>query len=733
MDSHFYKDTNSQRDMMYNTRSFRLRPVAVMLGLLFASAQLAYAEDAQQLPEVDVKAAKEKPITNGYVTKKSSTSTKTETDLIDIPQSITVFNKQQMKDQAVQNLGDIVRYTPGVGAAQGEGNRETFIFRGISSTADFFQDGVRDDTQYYRDLYNVERVEVLKGPNGMIFGRGGAGGLINRVTKEANWNSLREIGLQYGSFDQARGTVDYNQAINDVAAFRLNAMYEDGNSYRDGVSLERKGINPTVTIKPSDNTKIVAGLEYFKDDRIADRGIPSRNGRPVDTNDSTFFGNARLSPTHTEVTAFNFLFEHLFDNGVTLKNRTRYANYNKFYQNVFANGAVTPASTVRIEAYNNATDRQNLINQTDLTFNWDSGFIKHESLVGVELGRQRTSNFRETGFFNNATTFVNVPLSDPTANAPITWRQNGTDADNYVQNDTYAAYFQDQMKFNDQWSAIAGLRYDRFNTDYTNYRLAATNTNYNIKTSDDLFSPRVGLIFKPVENLSVYSSYTISYVPRAGEQLASLTATNKSFDPERYNNIEVGVKWDYTPDLALTAAIYKLERNKFAVADPANPGTNQVLVDGQQVKGVEIGINGKLTDAWSVAGGYAYQDAEFTKAQPNTNPLNVIPAGADVAQVPRHTFSLWNRYDFNEVWGAALGVISRTEMYALAPTVSTSVTLPGYVRLDAAVFAQVNKDFRVQLNVENLLNKDYYLFAHTNNNITPGSPLAARLSVIANF
>lgn len=718
---------------MQHTQSFRMRPLAAILGIVFASTQPVLAEEVQTLPDVNVSGVKEQPITNGYVTKKSSTSTKTATDLIDIPQSITVFNKQQMKDQAVQNLGDIVRYTPGVGAAQGEGNRETFLFRGLASTADFFQDGVRDDTQYYRDLYNIERVEILKGPNGMIFGRGGAGGLINRVTKEANWDTLREIGLQYGSFDQARGTVDVNQAINDVAAFRLNAMYEDGNSYRDGVSLERKAINPTVTIKPSDKTKIVVGLEYFKDDRIADRGVASFGNRPVDTNRSTFFGNAKQSPTNTELTSFNVSFEHLFDNGVTLKNRTRYANYNKFYQNVFANGPVTAAGLVRIDAYNNATDRQNLINQTDLIFNWDTGLIKHESVVGVELGRQRTSNFRETGFFNNATTSVNVPLSDPTTNAPITWRQNGSDADNYVQNDTYAAYFQDQMKFNDQWSAIAGLRYDRFNTDFTNNRLATTSANHNIKTSDDLFSPRVGLIYKPVDNLSVYSSYTISYVPRAGEQLASLTAINKSFDPEKYNNVEVGVKWDYSPALSLTAAVYKLERNKIAVADPANPTTNQILVDGQQTKGVELGINGKLTDAWSVAGGYAYQDAEFTKTQPNATAGNVIPAGADVAMVPRHTFSLWNRYDFNEVWGAALGVISRTEMYAAAPTVSTSVTLPGYVRLDAAVFAQVNKDLRVQLNIENLLNKDYYLYAHNNNNTTPGSPLAARLSVIANF
>lgn len=718
---------------MHYTHALRMRPLAAVLGIVFSSTQPVFAEEVQTLPDIKVSAPKNQQITQGYVTKKSSASTKTETDLIDIPQSITIFNQAQMKDQAVQNLGDLVRYTPGVGAAQGEGNRETFLFRGLASTADFFQDGVRDDTQYYRDLYNIERVEILKGPNGMIFGRGGAGGLINRVTKQANWTPLREVGLQYGSFDQARGTVDINQPINDVAAFRLNAMYEDGNSYRDGVSLERKAINPTLTIQPSDKTKVVVGLEYFKDDRTADRGIPSFGSRPVETNRSTFFGNAKQSPTNTELTAFNVSFEHLFDNGMTLKNRTRYANYNKFYQNVFANGPVTSAGLVRIDAYNNATDRQNLINQTDLTFAWETGFIEHESVVGVELARQRTSNYRETGFFNNATTSVNVPLSDPTTSAPITWRQNGTDADNYVQNDTYAAYFQDQMKFNAQWSAIAGLRYDRFNTDFTNSRLSSNDANYRINTRDDLFSPRVGLIYKPVENLSLYSSYTISYVPRAGEQLASLTAINKSFDPEKYNNIEVGVKWDYSPALALTAAVYKLERNNIAVADPANPSTNQILVDGQQTKGLELGINGKLTDAWSVAGGYAYQDAEFTKTQPNATAGNVIPAGAEVAMVPRHTFSLWNRYDFNEVWGAGLGVISRTDMYAAAPTVSTSVTLPGYVRLDAAVFAQVNKDLRVQLNIENLLNKDYYLYAHNNNNTTPGSPLAARLSVIANF
>lgn len=722
---------------MKNTDAFRMRPIAAVLGLLFVGVQPVLAEEAQSLPEVEVAAPKEQQaITKGYVTRKSTTATKTETELINVPQSISVFNQDLMKDQAVQNLGDVVRYTPGVGAAQGEGNRETFIFRGMSTTGDFFVDGLRDDTQYYRDLYNIERVEVLKGPNGMMFGRGGAGGVINRVSKEAGWDPVNEIGLQYGSFDQKRATVDVGAAINEVAAFRLNAMYEDGNSYRDGVSLERKGINPTITIKPTDHTKIVVGAEYFKDDRTADRGIPSFQGRPVDVKRSQFFGDASNSPTNTEVKAFNALIEHAFSDNVTFRNRTRYADYEKFYQNIFS-GAVQPGGTmVNLSAYNNATDRTNLFNQTDVIFKTETGSVKHELLAGLELGRQKTDNFRETGTPLGGGT-LSVPLSHPTTHVPYSFSQSATDADNHTVTDIAAVYLQDQITFNPQWQAVVGARQDHFKTDFTNNRLAVGNADRNIDVTDNLFSPRVGLIYKPVEPVSVYTSYSVSYVPRAGDQLASLSPTNKAFDPEKYKNLELGVKWDYNQDLSLTAAIYKLERTNMLITDPNNP-TVSILTDGQESKGFEFGINGRITPQWSVAGGYAYQDAEFSKRQGNATPANVIEKGTDVAQVPRHTFSLWNRYDFNDTWGAALGVIARTEMYAAtpvvgSPTVTSSVTLPGYTRVDAAVFAKINKNLRAQLNIENLFDKKYYLYANSNNNITPGSPLAARLSVIANF
>ena len=191
----------------------------------------------------------------------------------------------------MQNLADVARYVPGAGMAQGEGNRDTIILRGNSSTADFFVDGVRDDVEYFRDIYNVNRVEVLKGPNAMIFGRGGAGGVVNRVTRQAGWDRVGEVSLQAGSWNNARLSADLGGPVNDKVAARATGMYEDSESYRDGVKLERHGINPTAAVQLSDNTQLRLGYEYYDYDRTADRGIPSLNGRPYEVDESTFFGD----------------------------------------------------------------------------------------------------------------------------------------------------------------------------------------------------------------------------------------------------------------------------------------------------------------------------------------------------------------------------------------------------------------------------------------------------------
>lgn len=669
----------------------------------------------------------------GYNAKTSRTATKTDTDLIDVPQSISVITQDIIKDQSIQSVSDAIRYIPGVTASQGEGNRDAVNFRGSGVTSgDFYLDGIRDDIQTYRDFYNTDRIEVLKGPNGMIFGRGAAGGAINRVTKEAGWDPVRELSLTYGAYAQKRATIDIGDAINEVAAFRLNAVYEDSDSYRDGVNLERYGVNPTFTISPSDKTKIVLGAEYFMDKRIGDRGMPSVNGtgnsklknRPYDIGDTdTFFGNARMSPNETETTAFNALIEHAFDNGLTIRNRTRYADYDKFYQNVFASSSVNNSGNFNIGAYRDETDRENLINQTDLLYNLKTGPIEHKLLIGMELGKQDTDNIRlhNTGGSENVAS--NVSANDPAFNGSIAY--TNINRNRKSEADITAFYLQDQIIFSPKWEAVFGLRHDKFEVDHTNLM-----TGEKLNTSDNMLSPRAGVIFKPAGNLSFYASYSLSYVPRAGDQLVDLSFASSSFDPEKFINQEIGAKYDITPELSLTAAIYKLEREKVAIKNPTDPAET-ILVDGQETQGLELSMTGKITDKWSIFGGYAYQDGEITKQQGSGT--SGIQQGTELGQTPKHTFSLWNRYDFNETWGAALGVISRSEMYALTPTVSTSTVLPGYTRYDAAVYGKFSENLRLQVNLENLTNKEYALSAHNNNNIVPGSPFTGRAMLIYDF
>ncbi len=684
--------------------------------LVASTTGVALADDTAApptpLPKVTVTAEHD---SQGYLAERSRTATKTDTPLLDVPQSVSVITRDLVQDQAMQSLADLVRYVPGAGMAQGEGNRDTVILRGSSSTSDFFVDGVRDDVEYYRDLYNVDRVEVLKGPNAMIFGRGGAGGVLNRVTRQANFEPVREVSLLGGSWKNRRASADFGDSLNDRVAFRITGMYEDSESYRDGARFERTGVNPTMAWRIGEATTVRVSYEYYDYDRTADRGLPSETGRPFKTSASTFFGDPDQSPTFATVNLATLVVDHAFDNGVTLRNRALYGDYDKFYQNVYAGGAVDPGTgLVPLAAYNNEQLRENLFNQTDVTFAFETGAIGHELLAGAEFGRQETDNFRNTGFFNDTDPLFLAPASDPTVSVPVTFLQSPTDADNRGRATVAAVYLQDQIRLSPEWLAVVGVRYDSFDMDFTNHR-----TGDRIETSDDPLSPRAGLVYKPVEALSLYASYSQTFVPRAGAQLASLTPTNAAFDPEEFENIEVGAKWDANPALALTAAVFQLDRTNVVIPDPNDP-TLSILVDGQRTEGVELGVSGKLGDAWSIQGGYAYQDGELTERL----------GGTKLAQLPRHVASLWNRYDFAPSWGLGLGVIYQSEMFAAADNL---VTLPGFTRVDAALFFAATDRVQLQVNVENLFDEDYYPNAHNNNNITPGSPLAVRVGLTAAF
>ncbi len=676
------------------------------------------SEDAQPLPKFEVSDHRE----STYASPRSITATKTDTALVNVPQSLSIVTRELIDDQAMQGIGDVTRYVPGAGIAQGEGNRDTPVLRGNSTTADFFVDGLRDDVQYFRDLYNVDRVEVLKGPNAMIFGRGGSGGLVNRVTKQATGAPTREVSLQFGSWNQVRSTLDLGEAVTPSLAYRVTALFEDSDSYRDGVSLRRYGITPTVTWRLAPRTTVRAGVEHFHDERTADRGISSFHDRPVPTAASTFFGDPAQSPVDATVNSAFLVLDHSFAQRITLRNHTRFGRYEKFYQNVYPGAVNAAGTTVALSAYNNATDRDNLLNQTDLVLPFATGTVQHQVLTGLELARQETDNLRLTGYFTTispTTSSLNVPLAVPRTTLPLTFSPGATDAHNHGIAHTVALYAQDQITLLPQVLAVAGVRFENFSVDFRNHRTAST-----VDSTDRLVSPRLGLIYKPAEQVSLYTSYSTSYVPRAGEQLASLTLTNRAFDPESFTNYEVGAKWDLRPDLAFSAALYRLDRGNVVITDPAD-ATKSLLVDGQRARGLELGLTGRLTHRWSVVGGYAYQDGTITTTQSAT-----ILAGARLAQLPRHTFSLWNRYDFRRTWGLGFGTIYRDDLFA---STDNTVRLPGFVRFDAALFWRVSTHLRAQLNVENLLDRTYFSTAHSNTNITPGSPRALRLSLTTRF
>jgi catecholate siderophore receptor len=654
---------------------------------------------------------------SNYLAAETSSATRTLTPLLDVPQTVNSVTEQQVQDQLMLSLGDLVRYVPGVSAHQGENNRDEIVIRGNNSSSGFFVNGMRDDVQYYRDLYNVERTEILKGPNALSFGRGGGGGVLNRVTKEAGFTPLHEIVLEGGSFDNKRVAADFDQPLGNALAFRLNGMYENSGSFRHGVGLERYGIYPTITFNPSEKTRFAVSFENFRDNRTTDRGITSFGGRPVDVPVGTYYGNAKNSYARALVNTGSVLVEHQFGRWL-VRNRSLLANYDRGYQN-YVPGVVNSAQTlVTLSAYNNATNRTNLLNQTDFIATAKTGTIRHNVVAGIDLGRQLTDNFRNTGYFNNTAASIQVPFSDPTTSTPVTFRQAATDANNHLRTNIAAGYVQDRIDLSRYFQLLAGVRFDHFDLQYHNNR-----NDQDLRRIDNVVSPRAALVFKPIPILSVYLSYAVTYLPSSGDQFSSLTDITQQVKPEKFSSYEAGLKWNIRRSLFLTTAIYRLDRTNTRSIDPNNP-TRIVQTGRQRSNGYEAELTGKLTKLWTLTGGYAYQDAFVT------SPTTAAFAGAQVGQSPHHMFSVWNNYRLLPKLSAGLGLLNRSRMFA---AIDDSVTIRSYFRADAALFYSVTERIRFQANVENLFDRKYILNTDSNTNLSPGSPRAIRLALVARF
>jgi catecholate siderophore receptor len=710
--------------------NFKPITAAVLAALTVPVGALAQSAPGDQaLPEVTVQGQAERadgPV-EGYRATRSGTFTKTDTPLMEVPASVTVVPAQLMKDQAMQSMGDVFRYVPGVLMHQGEGNRDQAIIRGNSTTADFYVNGIRDDAQVFRDLYNLERVEVLKGPGGMIFGRGGAGGVVNRVTKRPVFGHVGEASLTLGSFDQRRGTIDYGNKLGDSAAFRLNAMAESANNFVDGVDLNRWAVNPTVTYAFSAQTSLTLDFEHLHDGRIPNRGVPSFSGAPFDAGTSTFFGNAAQSSAHSYVDGLSAVLDHDFGNGRQLKNSFRVTRYDKFYQNVYPGGPATAAGTLTLSAYNNDNQRLNTFNQTDLTTKFAAGGFEHTLLTGMELGHQDSDNKRNTGFFGAATS-VAVPTSNPYALA-ASFRQNTTDANNKVSADIAALYAQDQIALSKEWKLLAGLRYDYFKVNFEDRRTLVPAVN--LARTDIGYSPRAGVIWTPGARSTYYISYSYAFLPSA-EQLGLVT-TNASLDPETATNYEVGARWDALPKLTFSAAVFRLERNNVKSINPVIPGTF-VQTGQQRTQGVELGLQGNVTRNWQMYGGYAYMDGRVTKpfnSNTTATAVSLVPAGRKVGLVPEHTLSVWNKFSLGNGWGTGLGVIYQGASYT---SFLNTVRLPAFARADGSLYyAFSGGKTRLALNVENIFNKKYWPTVDADNNISVGAPVNARLTLSTVF
>jgi catecholate siderophore receptor len=684
--------------------------------------------------------------TVGYYSNSTSVATKTNTPLIDVPQSVSVLTKDFITDQSTHSVTDLSRYVPGVAVHQGEGNRDELIIRGVDSSANFFVNGFRDDVQYYRDIYNTQSIEVLKGPSALVFGRGAGGGVLNRTLKEADGVTRYEASAQTGSWGDRRVSLDAGQAVNENVAVRLNAFYEGADAFRDFNQLERYGINPTVTLKANDDTTVKLSFEYYHDKETADRGNPSigtgtrfNPTSPFVPNGdfSAFFGSPQYNNTWVDAYTAMVVVEHDFGGGLTGKNSTMISDFNRGYQNVFPGSSVNSAGAFTYSAYNHITDRENAFNQTDFVYKTITGSVRHTIAFGTEFGTQIGLDLRNTGIFTSTgTSSAPGNAFDPTFDGTINFIHHATaiNTDGVTTPDSFSnyrlnvqsAYAQDQIDVTRWLQLIAGLRYDRFDMNATD-----ENTGIFRNRIDNTLSPRAAVIFKPVDNLSIYTAYSISYLPSTGDQFSALNTGSALIPPQKFENTEVGVKWNIQPKLQYTAAIYQLNRTNVPLA----VGGGLFAISGSNViKGFETALTGYVTNEWQSTLGYAYTDARIgsdtnssTAAVP---PPPTILKGNRVQLVPFNQFAWWNKYQFNPMWSAALGVIYFSDSYAASDDL---VKLPGFVRFDAGVYATIDQHWRAQLNIENIFNKGYWASADGNNNISPGQGRTIRLRATYRF
>ena len=643
---------------------------------------------------------------------------KTPVEVIDVPQTVSIVTDEDIRKQGFRQIGDIIRYTPGVNTSQGEGHRDAVVFRGVRSTADFYQDGVRDDVQYYRSLYNVEQVEILKGPNALLFGRGGTGGILNRVTKKAM------VGENFGSFDFGIDSfggsdlaADYNVETDANTALRFNIHSDALENHRDHYDGDRFGFNPTMRIELSSATTLDLSYEHADHERFIDRGIPTYNGEPEEAFEKVTFGDPKINTTTLEADIFRGSLNHDFSDTSKGVFTITSSEFEKMYRNLYASG-YDGQTTVTMDGYEDPTERENLIISGNLINELTFGSTKHTLLIGTEMIDTENSNLRYDTYWSTTQkdkeSFTITRPMDFSVNVDgvatsvdfTTKLKSKTESDIEVT----SFYIQDQIDVNESLKLMLGARLDTFDITVKDIKSGTSQSR-----EDDEVSPRAGIIFKPAENISWYVSYSESFLPRSGEQFKKLTADAARLDPDVFENTEFGVKWEITPDLYFTAAYFDSEQTQ-AVRD-SETGENSEIV-GLQVDGFELELKGDVNEKLSIAVGVTSMDGETS-------------SGGEPREIPDTQASLWATYQVNDRFGWGFGFTHQGE--SNISNNKPGLVLPDYTRVDFAAYYMISDEWSMQFNVENLTDELYFPHSHSTHQASVGEPMNARISIRRNF
>jgi catecholate siderophore receptor len=632
----------------------------------------------------------------------------------DIPQSITIVPQELMQQQAATSFRDALRNVTGISLAAGEGGGaqgDNLTLRGFSARNDYFLDGIRDQGSYTRDVFNIESIEVLKGPSAVLFGRGSTGGAINQVSKTPRLEPLYTSTVSVGTGQLLRGTADINQPLSKTVAIRATLLAHDAETVdRNEAEVKRFGFAPSITFGLGTPTQLTLSYLVQTEDNIPDYGLPYLFGKPAPVDRANFYGLPEEDFEDILLNIFTARLEHRFNEQFNLRNTLRYSRTDReaAVTTLSILGTPTPATPLSDILVNRGTrpgrdtEESILINQTELIARFHTPAFKHILSTGLEFS---LDNFDATRF-----THANVPpanLLNPNVRPDTTRETETVSARTSAETTSFAVYAMDQIRILPQLDLVGGLRFDLFAADFDSYL-----NNQNFNRTDTKVSWRAGLVFHPTRSQSYYFASGTSFNPSA-EALA-LAMNNADTPPEENISFEVGAKIGLFNDtINLQGALFRTVKTNARTVDPDT--LLQVLEGKQRVQGFELGLTGSPLPRWNLFTGFTYLDSKNLESMDIQNGVPV--QGKELQQVPRYSATLWTTYDIGEQWQVGTGVFYTSERFA---NTSNTNEVPKTVRWDATVAYQFNKNIQLRFNAQNLTDELYFDGIHPSH-VVPGA------------